>query len=54
MNNNEAKKYIDGRMLELACKAELRMNEGQRKRIDEESAFLRYVRSLCERQEDEG
>ncbi len=53
MNNNEAKKYIDGRMLELACKAELLMSAKKRKRIDEESAFLRYVRSLCERQEDE-
>ncbi len=53
MNNNEAKKYIDGRMLELAREAELPISAKKRKRIDEEAAFLCYVRSLYEIQEDE-
>ena len=51
MNNTEAFKFIDGRLLELVCTSELDLKDAQRKRIDKEAEFLRYVRGLCERAE---
>lgn len=51
MNNNEAKKFIDGRILELACKAELPMSAKQRKRFVEEFAFFKYARDLYNRKD---
>lgn len=51
MNDVEAKKFIEGRILELACKAELQMNEKQRKRFVEEFAFFRYARDLYNRKD---
>ena len=54
MNNAEAKKFIEGRILELACKAELQMNEGQRKRFVEDFSFFRYARDLYNRKDKPG
>ena len=51
MNNTDAIKYIDGRMLELVLMHNLDMKDAQRKRIDEEAECLLYVRGLCERAE---
>lgn len=51
MNNTEAFKFIDGRLLELTCQMDLQLSKAQEKRINEEASFLTYVRGLCERAE---
>lgn len=51
MNNSEAMKYIDGRLLELVYHSELQMSKQQKRRLDEEAEFLMYARGLCERAE---
>lgn len=53
MNNDEAKKFIYGKMLELTCKLELELPEKVRKRAIEELAFLKYANALCEKEKTE-
>lgn len=43
MDKEQAKKYIQGRKLEIMCELELPQEKKWKKRLEREFAFLRYV-----------
>lgn len=53
MTKEEAKKYINGRRLEIMCELEVTQKEKWRERLNKEFAFLKYVNNVLDYIDDE-
>lgn len=53
MDKEQAKKYIQGRKLEIMCELELPQKDKWKKRLEDEFNFLRYVNNVLDFIDDE-